>query len=69
LGKKPKNIGETILKIRQEGVTLLVADQNLNFARKLIAYAYVIDKGRIQHEAPMEDFWKDEELVHKYLAV
>ncbi len=64
-----KAIGETILKIKQEGVTLLIADQNVNFARKLIVYAYVIDKGRIQHEAPMEDFWRDEELVHKYLAV
>ncbi|RLB41935.1 MAG: ABC transporter ATP-binding protein [Deltaproteobacteria bacterium] len=64
-----KSLGDTILEIGKEGVTILLADQNVRFARKLIGYGYIIDKGNVEHHAPMEDIWNDKELVCKYLAV
>jgi branched-chain amino acid transport system ATP-binding protein len=56
-------------EIRQEGVTVLVADQNVQFARKLIDYGYIIDKGTIEYDGQMEEIWKNSAIVSKYLAV
>ena len=64
-----KTLGEKIQEIGREGLTILMADQNVNFVRKIIAYGYIIDKGCVQHNAPMEEIWQNKELVHRYLAV
>jgi branched-chain amino acid transport system ATP-binding protein len=63
------SLAETILKIGQENVTILLADQNVNFARRIIDFGYIMDKGYIQIGAPMQEIWCDKELVCKYLAV
>jgi len=62
-------LGDTILQIGKEKVTILMADQNINFARRIIDYGFIIDKGNIQHDGPMEAIWNDKDLVKKYLAV
>jgi len=58
-----------IREILQEGVTLLVADQNLKFARRVAERGYIIEKGRIQYAGRLEELWANEEVVRKYLAV
>jgi branched-chain amino acid transport system ATP-binding protein len=63
------SLAKTILKIGHEGVTILLADQNVNFARRIIHFGYIIDKGYIHFSAPMQDIWCDKDLVCKYLAV
>ncbi len=55
--------------IRDEGVTLLIADQNLKFARRAADRGYIIEKGTIRYAGRLEDLWADEEVVRKYLAV
>ena len=60
---------EALDRIRKEGVTILVADQNLKFAREVADRAYILEKGAIAHAGAMADLWRDEELVKKYLAV
>jgi len=60
---------EAIENIRSEGITLLLADQNLKFARTVADRAFILEKGRIQYGGSMEDLWKEEEIVKKYLAV
>jgi branched-chain amino acid transport system ATP-binding protein len=60
---------EAIHAIRGEGVTLLVADQNLKFARRAADRGYIIEKGIIRYRGRLEDLWADEEVVRKYLAV
>jgi branched-chain amino acid transport system ATP-binding protein len=64
-----ETLGEKILNIGKEGLTILVADQNVNFARKIIGYGYIIDKGCIENHAPMQEIWSDKDMVCRYLAV
>lgn len=64
-----QSLRQVILEIGREGVTILVADQNINFARKMIEYGYIIDKGSMKLNAPMERIWNDKDLIRKYLAV
>lgn len=63
------NLMEVMGTIRKKGMTLLLADQNLKFCRKVCDRGYIIEKGQIMHEGSMEDIWKDEALIKKYLVV
>lgn len=58
-----------IQQIRSEHITLLVADQNVKFARRIGDRAYIMEKGRIQYSGTMEALWANEEIVRSYLAL
>lgn len=62
-------LAEMILKIRAEGVTVLLAEQNLHFCAKVADRGYVIDKGAVKYEGKMSDLLGNEEIKEKYLAV
>ncbi len=64
-----QNLAEVIARIRSEGVTILLADQNLKFCRKTSDRGYILEKGVIQYQGTMELIWQDEEIVKKYLVV
>jgi branched-chain amino acid transport system ATP-binding protein len=63
------HIAEVLNRIKREGVTILLADQNLRFCRKVCDRGYVLEKGRVQHDGSMEEICRDEQIVRKYLAV
>lgn len=58
-----------IRQIREEGVTLLIADQNVKFARRVADRGYIMEKGTIRYSDRLEKLWANEELLRKYLAV
>ncbi len=60
---------ETIKEIRQHGITILLADQNLRFCRHVCDYGYILEKGAVVHEGLLKDIWADEGVVKRYLAV
>ena len=62
-------LADMILRIRKEGVTVLLAEQNLHFCAKVSDRGYVIDKGQVKYEGRMADLLADEEVKEKYLAV
>ncbi len=64
-----QNLVEVIGRIREEGVTILLADQNLKFCRKTSDRGYILEKGMIQYQGIMEEIWQNEEIVKKYLVV
>jgi branched-chain amino acid transport system ATP-binding protein len=55
--------------IGEQGVTILLADQNLRFCRKVCDRGYILEKGRVEFEGAMEDIWRNEEVISKYLVV
>jgi len=64
-----RNLAEIILQIQTSGVTLLLADQNIKFCRKVAGRGYIMEKGLIQYKGSMDEIWQNEEIVRKYLAV
>lgn len=60
---------EVIRTIQAEGVTILVADQNLQFCRLAADRAYILEKGTIQHAGTVDEIYGDEKIVRRYLAV
>ena len=64
-----KTLIDAIHQIRKEGVTLLVADQNVKFARRVADRAYIMEKGHIRYSGRLEELWANEDIVRRYLAV
>jgi branched-chain amino acid transport system ATP-binding protein len=64
-----RNLADIILQIQKSGVTLLLADQNIKFCRKVAGRGYIMEKGLIQYQGSMDEIWQNEEMVRKYLAV
>jgi branched-chain amino acid transport system ATP-binding protein len=63
------NLVEVLARIRSEGATILLADQNLRFCRRVCDRGYVLEKGRVAHAGTMDEIASDEAVVGKYLAV
>jgi len=62
-------LAEMILQIRVEGVTVLLAEQNLHFCAKVSDRGYVVDKGAVKYEGTMKQLLDNNEVKEKYLAV
>jgi branched-chain amino acid transport system ATP-binding protein len=64
-----RTLVEAIGRIRAEGTTLLIADQNVKFARRVADRGYIMEKGHIRYADRLDRLWQNEEVVRKYLAV
>jgi branched-chain amino acid transport system ATP-binding protein len=64
-----RSVVEVVREIQRSEVTILLADQNLKFCRKVAGRGYIIEKGLIHYQGDMESIWQNEEIVRKYLAV
>ena len=64
-----KGLVEIIRTIREEKVTILMADQNLKFSRLVADRAYILEKGAVQHAGTLDEIYADEEIVRRYLAI
>lgn len=51
---------------KQEGVTILLAEQNVMFCMKLADWGYLLEKGMIKQSAGMEAIINDPELQKKF---
>jgi branched-chain amino acid transport system ATP-binding protein len=59
----------TIAALKTEGLTVVLSEQNLHFAREVADRAYIIEKGRIRYEGTMADLARDEQVRNTYLTV
>jgi urea ABC transporter ATP-binding protein UrtE len=65
-----EQIAETVRRINAErGITVLLVEQNLDFAARIARQAYLMAKGEIVRELPAEDVLGDRTLQHEYLGV
>jgi len=64
-----RRLGEAIAALKREGLTIVLSEQNLKFARRLADRAYVIDRGEIKFEGPIAALDADEALRRAYLGV
>lgn len=64
-----KTLIEAISQIQQEGVTLLLADQNVKFARRVGGRGYIMEEGHIRYSGRLDELWANEDIVRRYLAV
>lgn len=63
-------IAEHVRRVNHErGITVVLVEQNLEFATNIAEHAYLMDMGRIVRELPAKELLSDRELQHEYLGV
>jgi branched-chain amino acid transport system ATP-binding protein len=62
-------IEEQILKLKEKGLTVLLAEQNQNVALKLSDRGYIIDNGTPKFHGDIQSLRDNEEIRKKYLLV
>ncbi len=62
-------LADALAHIRSEGVTVLLADQNLMFARAVADRALVMERGRLVHVASRADLAGNDPALQRLLAV
>jgi branched-chain amino acid transport system ATP-binding protein len=60
---------EQIKKLRETGLTVLLAEQNVRSALRLGDRGYIIDNGQIRYQGSIEELRENEEVRKKYLLV
>ncbi|MBF0528061.1 MAG: ABC transporter ATP-binding protein [Deltaproteobacteria bacterium] len=64
-----QEIMRTIKRLNDEGVTILLVEQNAKVALKLADYAYVLETGHIVMSGEARTLQQDEKIVKAYLGV
>jgi branched-chain amino acid transport system ATP-binding protein len=60
-------LSTTIRRLKSEGISILMAEQNLNFARTNCDRAYILYQGQIQYQSPMAEL--SQEAYERYCAL
>jgi branched-chain amino acid transport system ATP-binding protein len=63
------NMIDAFAQLKQSGVSILLVEQNINFAKRLGDTVAVMDNGRIVHSGSMKELAGNEELQHSLLGL
>ena len=63
------HLQEQIARLKGEGLTILLAEQNVDFSLALADRVYVLEKGTIRFSGPAARLREDEALRHELLAL
>ena len=64
-----RELGRVIRQLKEEGLSMLLVEQNLPFALQLADYVYVMSKGRIVYESPPHILAQNEEMKARHLGI
>jgi len=72
MGLSPQNtlvVFDALKKLREEGTTILIVEQNVNTTLQFVDRAYIMDQGRIAMSGKSEDLQKDDSIQKMYLGM
>ena len=64
-----RDLGRQIQRLKDEGLTILLCEQNAKFATALSDRAYVLEKGQVRFAGTIEELQKNEEVRRQYLTL
>jgi len=64
-----REVGDAIVKLKKEGLSIFIVEQNLAFARRFADHVHLMSKGQIVYSSTPEQLWEDQEAKHRYLGV
>jgi branched-chain amino acid transport system ATP-binding protein len=67
--KVVEQMAETIGRLKAEGLSIILSEQNLYFATLVSDRAYVIEKGRIRYHGTMAELAADDAVRRAYLSM
>jgi len=64
-----RQMADALAALKRDGMTILLAEQNLHFAKRVADHAAVIEKGRVVWTGTMAALLEDAAVRDRYLAV
>jgi branched-chain amino acid transport system ATP-binding protein len=64
-----ERIGEVLKEIQENGVTILLVEQNMEMALEISHKAYVMDEGVIKYKGTADEIRRNEDIQRRYLAI
>ena len=64
-----EELGRQFRLLKTMGLTILFAEQNLQFATDISDRAYIIEKGRIRYHGTIEELERNRDVQEKYLMI
>ena len=64
-----QGLWEAIGKLKEQGLSILLVEQNAHLALKLVDYVHVMSKGRVVYSAKPEELRANEEIKSSYLGI
>ncbi|CAM5219864.1 ABC transporter ATP-binding protein [Bosea thiooxidans] len=64
-----EQIGRTIAKLKQEGFTIILVEQNFRFAQTVADRHYVVEQGKVIDMIPNAELDANIDKLHRYLGV
>jgi branched-chain amino acid transport system ATP-binding protein len=62
-------VASLIRRLKNEGTSILLVEQNAAFAVKVADYVHVMSKGKIVHSSEPKALWENEEIKAQFLGV
>ena len=64
-----QEVGDVILKMKEEGISILIVEQNLPFALRVSTETHLMSKGTIVYSSSPQELWENQEVKYQYLGV
>lgn len=64
-----QGVWEAVSQLKQEGMSILLVEQNAALAIKLVDYVHVMSKGQVVYSADAKSLWANEEIKSDYLGI
>ena len=64
-----QGVWEAIGKLKREGLSILLVEQNASLALKLVDYVHVMSKGQVVYSSRPEELWANDAIKHNYLGI
>jgi branched-chain amino acid transport system ATP-binding protein len=64
-----QGVWEAIGKLKEEGLSILLVEQNAALALKLVDYVHVMSKGKVVYSAKPQELWANDAIKASYLGI
>jgi branched-chain amino acid transport system ATP-binding protein len=64
-----QGVWEAIARLKREGLSILLVEQNASLALKLVDYVHVMSKGQVVHSACPDELAANEHIKSSYLGI
>jgi branched-chain amino acid transport system ATP-binding protein len=62
-------VWDAIARLKQEGLSILLVEQNAALALKLVDYVHVMSKGQVVYSARPDELAANEQVKSSYLGI
>jgi branched-chain amino acid transport system ATP-binding protein len=64
-----QTVWRVVAKLKQQGLSILLVEQNAALALELVDYVHVMSKGRVVYSGTPRELWADEAVKSRYLGI